>query len=120
ALMFLTYGSIQAVYEKEQVPDEEIRGVFQLMPVTGALLALGGLALVGMPLFSIFFSEFIILWSAFQKAVVSPIMIAAIVLFLISVTLIFAGLVVHLGRILLGKSPILQGKVGENPLQLAS
>ncbi len=123
ALMFLTYGNVQAAYAKEQVPDEEIRGAFQLMPVTGALLGLGGLALVGMPFFSIFFSEFIILWAAFQKVPTSKDsfwIIVAVCLFLISVTLIFAGLVVHLGRILLGKSPIPQGKVRENPLQIAS
>jgi hydrogenase-4 component F len=118
ALMFLTYGKIQATYAQEDFPDEEIRGVFQLMPVTGSLLALGGLALVGMPFFSIFLSEFIILWAAFQKAIISPYMIPAICLFLISVTLIFAGLVAHLGRILLGKSPIQRGKVREPRVQL--
>jgi len=118
ALMFLAYGKVQAAYAQEQIPDEEIRGAFQLMPVTGMLLALGGLALVGMPLFSIFLSEFIILWAAFQKAAISPIMIPAIFLFLISVTLIFAGLVAHLGRILLGKSPIQRGKVREHRQQL--
>ena len=116
--MFLSYGKVQAAYAQEQIPDEEIRGVFQLIPETGMLLALGGLALVGMPLFSIFFSEFIILWAAFQKATISPIMIPAICLFLISVTLIFAGLVAHLGRILLGKSPIQRGKVREHRQQL--
>src|SRR5438105_7708243 len=89
------------------------------MPVSGLLLALCGLVLVGMPFFSIFFSEFIILWSAFQRAVVDPIMIPAVCLFLISVTFIFAGLVVHLGRIVLGKSPLSRGKVHENPQQLA-
>ncbi len=121
ALMFLTYGNVQATYAKEQVKDEDIRGLFKLMPVTGLLLVLGGLALVGMPPFSIFFSEFIILWAAIQKAYMStnPFwMILAICLFLISVTLIFAGLVAHLGRIVLGKSPIRSGKVREQWRQL--
>jgi hydrogenase-4 component F len=118
ALMFLGYGKVQAAYAQEKIADEEIRGVFKLMPVTGMLLALGGLALVGMPLFSIFLSEFIILWTAIQKASISPFMIPAICFFLISVTLIFAGLVAHLGRILLGKSPIQRGKVREHRPQL--
>src|SRR6266567_5723901 len=116
ALLFLSYGNVQTTYAKEQIPDEKIRGVFQTMPVTGLLLALGGLALVGSPPFNIFLSEFIILWAAIQKAAMSanPFwMILAICLFLISVTLIFAGLVVHLGRIVLGKSPIALGKVRE-------
>ena len=118
ALMFLAYGKVQAAFAQEHIPDEEIRGVFQLIPITGMLLALGGLALVGMPLFSIFLSEFIILWAAIQKASINPIMIPAICLFLLSVTLIFAGLVAHLGRILLGKSPIQRGKVREPRLRL--
>src|SRR6266699_3169639 len=116
ALLFLSYGNVQAAYAKEEIPDEKIRGVFQTMPVTGLLLALGGLALVGSPPFNIFLSEFIILWAAIQKATMSanPFwIILALCLFLISVTLIFAGLVVHLGRIVLGKSPIALGKVRE-------
>lgn len=116
ALMFLSYGNVQTTYAKEQIPDEKIRGVFQIMPVTGLLLALGGLALVGSPPFNIFLSEFIILWAAMQKVAMSanPFwMILAICLFLISVTLIFAGLVVHLGRIVLGKSAISLVKVRE-------
>ncbi len=116
ALLFLSYGNVQTTYAKEEIPDEKIRGVFQTMPVTGLLLALGGLALVGSPPFNIFLSEFIILWAAIQKATMSanPFwIILALCLFLISVTLIFAGLVVHLGRIVLGKSPISLGKVRE-------
>ena len=116
ALMFLSYGNVQTTYAQEHIPDEKIRGVFQTMPVTGLLLALGGLALVGSPPFNIFLSEFIILWAAIQKVAMSanPFwMILALCLFLISVTLIFAGLVVHLGRIVLGKSPISLGQVRE-------
>ena len=113
-LMFLSYGNVQAVYAKEQIGDEDIRGVFQIMPLTGFLLALGGLALVGAPPFNIFFSEFIIFWAALQKVAMSrsPFwLVVAVSLFLISVTLIFGGLVVHLGRIVLGKSPISAKKV---------
>jgi hydrogenase-4 component F len=118
ALMFLNYGTIQTAYAKEHIEDEKIRGVFQIMPVTGAILALGGLALVGMPAFNIFFSEFIILSAALQNAQGNPYGILVVILFLISVTLIFAGLVVHLGRILLGTSPILPGNIREQWRQL--
>ncbi|SRR6266436_3401511 len=118
ALMFLNYGTIQTAYAKEHIEDEKIRGVFQIMPMTGAILALGGLALVGMPAFNIFFSEFIILMAALQNAQGNPYGIVVVILFLISVTLIFAGLVVHLGRILLGTSPILPGKIHEHWRQL--
>jgi len=88
---------------KEQVPDEEIRAYSSLCPYW-CIAGPGGLALVGMPFFSIFFSEFIILWAAFQKVAMSKDtfwIIAAVCLFLISVDadLCWAG--GDLGRILL-------------------
>ena len=92
------------------------------MPVTGCLLVLGGLALVGSPPFSIFFSEFTILFSAIIGVATNPlgaeVMIAAICAFLISIALIFAGLIAHLGRMMLGKSAIHAGKVREQSLPL--
>ena len=39
----------------------EIRGIIKVMPVTGALLLVGGLAIAGMPPFNIFLSEFLAL-----------------------------------------------------------
>lgn len=90
-------------------PDAEVppQGVLRAMPWTGSILALGGLALVGSPPFSIFLSEFLILWGAVGRALAHPTawLVAAIVVFLVSVTLIFGGLVRHLSRILLGRPP---------------
>jgi len=122
ALMFLAYGRVQETHANMGIPDEKIRGVFKIMPVTGCLLVLGGLALVGSPPFSIFFSEFTILFAAIQRVATNPlgigVMIAAICAFLISIALIFAGLVTHLGRMMLGKSPIHAGKVREQSIPL--
>ncbi len=105
-LMFLTYGNIQAAYAKETSREEEILGVFRTMPIMGCLLALSGLTLVGAPPFSISLSTLMIVWAALQRAVESPFWIIAICLFLISVALVFAAMVVHLGRIVLGRSSI--------------
>jgi hydrogenase-4 component F len=127
ALMFLAYGDVQAIYAEEHIPEEKIRGVFKTSPFTGTLLALGGLALVGAPPFSILFSEFIILSAAFSDAsspkspsnpLLHPLLIVAICTFLISIALIFAGLVGHLGRILLGPPPIPMEKVRKRRGQL--
>ena len=117
ALMFLSFGYIQQVYI-ESVPadmldlDEEshLRGVWHSMTITGAILMGGGLALVGSPPFNIFMSEFIILWAAIQKAVGTPSVSDhwlgwAVAVFVLTLTFIFGGLVVHLSRILLGESP---------------
>ncbi len=118
ALMFLTFGTVQGSYARVGGNEEErYVGVLQAMPFTGLAMALGGLALVGSPPFNIFFSEFLILWGAFSraKAHTSLGMVGAIVLFLLSVTLIFGGLVRHLGRMLIGTPP--EGTTGERPEQ---
>jgi len=108
ALMFLAFGTVQSGYAHLGEKDEEqYTRVLRAMPVTGMLLALGGLALVGSPPFNIFFSEFTILWASIAKAMDKPSvgLILAVILFLLSLVLIFAGLVRHLGRMLIGVPP---------------
>lgn len=110
ALMFLAFGNIIKQYNERGVQEPEITGVLKSMPLTGGILALGGLALVGAPPFNIFMSEFIILWGAFSKFWAtngfSPwVIVLAIFVFAFSTTLIFFGLVKHLGKIVLNPSP---------------
>jgi hydrogenase-4 component F len=121
ALMFLAFGQIAQQYEQSaRARDEPIAqpvGVLRSMPITGALLTLGGLALVGTPPFSIFMSELIMLWSALTRFVAAPaptptapailwwLSISAIAVFLISTTLIFGGLTRHLAGLLFGPAP---------------
>ncbi len=113
ALMFLSYGNILRQYRAAAPTDEafdatRIVGVLRSMPITGTILTLGGLALVGAPPFSIFMSEFMILWGALssKKTVLEPWIIhTAVILFMLSTTLIFFGLVRHLSKIVLGKMP---------------
>lgn len=113
SLMFLAYGNVQDAHhtgEPDQAPantgaDEEYTGVIRAMPTTGWMLALGGLALVGSPPFSIFLSELIILWGGISRVITthSVWLTLAIVVFVASLTLIFCGLIRHLGRMLLGE-----------------
>jgi len=125
ALMFLVYGHIQDSYHEishtsagrsagrsryEAGNDKHIRGVWKKMPVVGTVLTGGGLALVGAPPFSIFMSEFIILGAAIQKFQDGPpngppdlqhwLLVGAIPLYLLTLTLIFGGLVGHISRLL--------------------
>src|SRR5574338_895039 len=58
-LMFFASGSISQRYETKSMSD--IKGIIRTMPITGGLLLIGGLAIVGMPPFNIFMSEFMIL-----------------------------------------------------------
>lgn len=121
SLMFLAFGAIQDNYSQPRpktgrppardTPDPpEPTGVLASMPWTGRILALGGLALVGAPPFGIFLSELLILWGAMDDAGSAAGwarvgwigVIAALVL---AVVLIFAGLIRHLSRVLLGEAP---------------
>lgn len=109
ALMFLAFGNIIKQYNERGIQEKEIMGVLKSMPLTGGILTLGGLALVGAPPFNIFMSEFIILWGAFSQfwlpKVFAPWAVGlAIGVFAFSTTLIFFGLVRHLGKIVLNQS----------------
>lgn len=116
ALMFLVYGNIQYAHSKHLQSssadeEEQISGVLKSMPLYGTFLGLGGLALVGSPPFSIFMSKLMILWSAISEvlhpsttiSIPRGILIGAVVLFVVTVTMIFGGLVSHVSRVLLGK-----------------
>jgi hydrogenase-4 component F len=118
ALMFLTFSHVRREYARQQKsaePDaEQLTGVLKSMPLSGMLLLLGGLGLVGSPPFNIFFSEFIILWGALERIVhppagqsqlVTAAYVLAVGLFLLTITLIFGGLVGHLARLLLDRPP---------------
>lgn len=114
ALMFLSFGNVMRRYEDRlHIAQGHITDVLRRMPVTGGILALGGLALVGMPPFNVFLSEFLILWGALVRlrqpsapnGLPSWVIIGAVVLFMISTTLIFYGLVRHLARLLLHDQP---------------
>lgn len=104
ALMFLVFGNIIRKYG-----ELDYKGVLRKLPGLGSILILGGLTLVGMPPFSIFLSEFIIVYGGLkeilvtQKIVYSSLMIISIMIFFVSTLLIFIGLIVHLARVVLGK-----------------
>jgi hydrogenase-4 component F len=127
SLMFLAYGAVQDNYASagrtgaarsaaapadapSDTPDTEPRGVLAAMPWTGRCLALGGLALVGSPPFAIFLSELLILWGGMDRARAATGWsragwIAVATTLVLALVMIFAGLVRHLSRVLLGVPP---------------
>ena len=64
-MMFFTSGTITQKYETKAI--SKITGVIKVMPATGVLFLIGGLALVGMPPFNIFLSEFLILGAGLKS-----------------------------------------------------
>jgi len=98
SLLFFGAGNIIRKYDTNMM--RSIRGVLLSMPFTGFMVLAGTLALAGMPPFSIFFSELIILISAFSKG-----SYLAAGLFLFFVALIFGAIVHHFSKMLFGAKP---------------
>lgn len=101
-LMFFASGTVSQKYETKVM--SKISGIIKVMPITGALFLIGGFALVGMPPFNIFLSEFLVLGSGFQSGqfLVTIIVIAFLVM-------TFAVFLRHLIKMIFG-SPVTKMK----------
>jgi len=98
SLLFLCAGNVYQHF-KTDLFDKVKGGVIRVMPVTGAVFLMAMLAIIGMPPFSLFQSEFLILRAAFGGG-----HYLATVLFVLFGTGIFAGAVLHVGSLVLGPS----------------
>lgn len=96
SLLFLCAGNVYQQYKTDAFHDIK-EGVIHAMPLTGAVFLMATLAIVGTPPFSLFQSEFIIVNAAFSGGHV-----LASVLFILFGTGIFAGAVLHVGKLVLG------------------
>ncbi len=96
SLMFFASGQVLLKYETKDI--SRVSGIIKLMPITGSMLLVGGLALTGSPPFSIFISEFSILSAGFRQGYI----VAAIAM-LVLIALIFVGFLSFLNRMLFGK-----------------
>lgn len=98
SLLFFTAGSITQYYGTRQIA--RIRGAITALPISGVLLFVGSLAITGVPPFNVFVSEFSIVSGGFaqERYVASG-------LFLLFISLIFAGFMYHVLRMVLGTKP---------------
>ncbi len=94
-LMFFASGTVSQRYGTKVMA--EIKGIIRVMPVTGAMLLLGGLAIAGMPPFNVFLSEFLVMTDGFGTGqfLITPIMIILLVV-------VFAGFLRHLVPMVFG------------------
>jgi len=98
SLMFFGAGNIVKKYGTHNI--HIIKGVLRVLPLTGAMLLVGIFALTGLPPFSIFFSELMVLAAAFLKG---SYLVAGLMLLFLSI--IFGAILHHFSQMLFGKKP---------------
>ena len=96
ALAFFAAGKAIARYGSRDM--RVIRGLFRVAPIGATLLMIAALSLAGMPPFSIFISELMVLRSGIGHG-----HWVAIAIFLAMVVVIFAGLLHHAGAMVFGE-----------------
>jgi hydrogenase-4 component F len=98
SLMFFVAGDIEQKYGSPLI--NQVRGLLRVMPWTGGLFAAGLLALMGLPPFGLFISEFALIRAGF--ATDHPwLMGVTLLLLLVS----FVSLINHLNKMLYGAPP---------------
>lgn len=100
SLMFFTAGNIALKYHSKNM--NQITGVINLLPLSGGLLLLGGLALAGSPPFSVFLSEFYVIAGGLQSGLLKE-----TITLLVLLIIIFGGLSYHLIKMSMGSVPLL-------------
>lgn len=95
-LLFLCAGNVYQHFQTDLFAKIK-GGVMRAMPLTGVVFLMGLLAVLGMPPFSLFQSEFLIVRAGFEGGQYVP-----VVLFVLFAAAIFAGGLVHTGELTLG------------------
>src|SRR5260370_251524 len=98
SMSFLLAGRILHRYETTEIG--KVTGLLRVMPWTGSLFAIGILALVGLPPFGLFVSEFLLVRAA---VVTGRFWVAGMVLALLFIA--FTSLVSHLNPMLYRDAP---------------
>jgi len=96
SLLFFGAGNVR--HNLSTLRMEAIRGISRSLPQTSAALVVGGLAIVGLPPFSLFISEFAILSQAFGDG-----RYFVAILFLVILSVVFGGFAHHLLGMLCGE-----------------
>jgi hydrogenase-4 component F len=98
SMLFILSGEVQHHYRSTEL--DRVSGLLKVMPSTGALFMVGIMAIVGLPPFGLFISEFALIRAGFAAG--RPGLMAT-VLALLAVA--FVALLRHSNRMLYGKPP---------------
>lgn len=97
ALLFFSAGNVRENFGTLQM--ERIRGMARSLPWTSTALVIGTIAIVGLPPFGLFVSEFVILTEAFAQA-----RFAIAIIVFIALSVVFGALLFHFQRMLSGET----------------
>ncbi|WP_110954357.1 hydrogenase 4 subunit F [Anaerosinus massiliensis] len=103
SVLFFSAGNIAQKYHSKYM--DRITGVVKVMPFTGGVFLLAGLAIAGAPPFSIFLSEFTIMIAGVLAG-----KIWASCIFALLIVLIFAGMSYYVVKMSFGELPARIGK----------
>lgn len=95
--LFLTSGNILLKFHSTEI--KSVRGLLRAAPLTGSVFLAGILALIGLPPFGLFISEFVILRAGLESNY-TWIAVAAIIL----LAIVFAGMLMSVNRMMYGAS----------------
>ena len=96
SLLFLCAGNVHQYFKTDLF--HKIKGsVLRTMPLTGVVFLMAMLAIIGMPPFSLFQSEFLIVRAALIGGQTLP-----AILFVLFGTAVFSGALLHVGSLVLG------------------
>ncbi len=111
ALMFCATGNILIKYHSRNL--DQVKGMLQVIPVTGVLIFVGALALVGTPPFNIFVSKFFIITAGLGTGYAW-----LMILCLLLLTVVFAAFFRVIASALFGEKPDGVGQGESNWLTL--
>jgi len=112
-LMFFCAGNVQQHYGSPHF--RKVTGVLHTLPWTGGLFLMATFAVTGVPPFSLFQSEFTALSAAFAADRAWP-----AGLFVAGIVTIFAGFLVHMSKLSLGKPAHQTARSAECPWKLGA
>jgi hydrogenase-4 component F len=98
SMMFILAGEVDHRYQTPEL--NRVSGLIKAMPRTGALFAGGMLAIIGLPPFGIFISEFALFRAGFAAG--RPWLMGVV---LVLLALVFVSMIRHLNRMLYGAPP---------------
>jgi hydrogenase-4 component F len=99
-LLFFGAGKVLQRFHTKEI--DKVHGLIKVLPVTGALLLGGGLAITGCPPFSLFLSEFMIMVGGLSSQ-----NYLGTILYIVLLIIVFAAFLKHIGGMVFGE-PLLE------------